>query len=146
MNEGTGAVGFSLADLPTELSVLLLAVILGLVHVFAAAIAMTKDRGAQWNAGPRDGEPPAMGNLAGRLDRASNNFKETFPFFAAAVLIAFTTGRLSELSALGAQLYLVGRIIYLPLYAFGIPMVRSLAFMLSIAGMVMVLIAAFTPA
>jgi len=47
---------------------------------------------------------------------------------------------------LGAQLYLVGRIIYLPIYAAGIPIVRSLAFLLSVAGMVMVLIAAFTPA
>ena len=146
MNNLTTATGFSLADLPTELTVLLLAVILGLVHIFAAAIAMTKDRGAQWNAGPRDGEPPAMGNLAGRLDRANSNFKETFPFFAAAVLLAFTTGRLSELSALGAQLYLVGRIIYLPLYVAGIPVARSLSFMLSVAGMVMVIIAAFTPA
>lgn len=146
MNDATTASGFSLADLPTELSVLLLAAILGLVHVFAAAIVMTKDRGAKWNAGPRDGEPPAMGNLAGRLERASNNFKETFPIFAVAVLVAFTTGRLSDLSALGAQLYLVGRVIYLPLYAVGIPIVRSLAFMLSVAGMVLVLIAAFTPA
>jgi len=146
MNNLTTATGFSLADLPTELTVLLLAVILGLVHIFAAAIAMTKDRGAQWNAGPRDGEPPAMGNLAGRLDRANSNFKETFPFFAAAVLLAFTTGRLSELSALGAQLYLVGRILYLPLYVAGIPVARSLSFMLSVAGMVMVIIAAFTPA
>lgn len=145
MNDATSA-GFSLADLPTELTVLLLAAILGLVHIFAAAIAMTKDRGPQWNAGPRDGDPPAMGNLAGRLERASNNFKETFPIFAVAVLIAFTTGRLSGLSALGAQLYLVGRVIYLPLYAAGIPMVRSLAFMLSVAGMVMVIMAAFTPA
>ena len=145
MSDAT-SVGFSLADLPTELTALLLAAILGLIYIFAAAIVMTKDRGTQWNAGPRDGDPPPMGNLAGRLERASNNFKETFPIFAVGVLVAFTTGRLSGLSALGAQLYLVGRIVYLPLYAAGVPIVRSLAFMLSVAGIVMVFIAAFTPA
>ncbi len=145
MSDATSA-GFSLADLPTELTALLLAAILGLIYIFAAAIAMTKDRGAQWNAGPRDGDPPPMSNLAGRLERASNNFKETFPIFAVAVLVAFTTGRLSGLSAMGAQLYLVGRVIYLPLYAAGVPIVRSLAYMLSMAGIVMVFIAAFTPA
>ena len=49
---------------------------------------MTLQRGLRWNAGPRDEPMPPLTGVAGRLSRALRNFLETFPFFAAAVLIA----------------------------------------------------------
>ncbi len=43
-------------------------------------------------------------------------------------------------TAWGAQLYFYGRVLYVPLYAFGIPVVRSLAFTAAMAGIVVILL------
>src|SRR5215218_750316 len=42
----------------------------------------------RWSAGPRDEKMPPLRGVAGRLDRALRNFMETFPLFAAVVLVA----------------------------------------------------------
>jgi uncharacterized MAPEG superfamily protein len=65
--------------------------------------------------------------VAGRLDRALSDFLETFPLFAAAVLIAHVTGRHDWMTIWGAQLYFWGRVAYVPLYAFSVTFVRTLA-------------------
>lgn len=135
-----------MGELSTELTVLLLACILAFVHLFAAALAITKERGAKWNAGPRDEALPPPGPLAGRLDRAFRNFLETFPIFAVAVLVAVLANRTNAQTALGAQLYLAARVVYLPVYAAGTPYVRSLVWGVALLGIILVLIGAFTPA
>jgi uncharacterized MAPEG superfamily protein len=43
---------------------------------------------------------------------------------------------------MGAQIYFWARLIYVPVYAAGIPVVRTLIWAVSIAGLVMVLLAA----
>ena len=57
----------------------------------------------------------------------------------AAVLIVSAAGLNNENSALGAMLWLGARVVYLPLYALGVPYLRSLAWIVSLAGIVMVL-------
>ena len=52
---------------------------------------------------------PPLGGTAGRLDRALRNFLETFPLFAAAVLIAALSLAWS-VATLGIILILVGLI------------------------------------
>ena len=91
------------------------------------------------NVGPRDEPMPPPGPLVGRLDRAQANFFETFPLFAAAVLIDAIAGLDTHWTAIGALVWLGARLIYLPLYAFGIPGVRTAVWMLSIAGLALVL-------
>ena len=76
----------------TELTMLALSIVLGLVQITIAAQASTRQRGADWNVGPRDEALPPLAGTAGRLDRAMRNFLETFPLFAAAVLIASLAG------------------------------------------------------
>lgn len=66
---------------------------------------------------------------------------ETLPLFAAAVLIAHVAGERSTVTLWGCWLYLIARVIYLPLYAFGVPVLRSLVWALSLLGLVMVLAA-----
>ncbi|MCT7046442.1 MAPEG family protein, partial [Salmonella enterica] len=78
-----------------------------------------------WNAGNRDEQVPLTG-LAARVDRASRNYLETFAFFAAAVLVVVVGQRTNAQTALGAQLYVWARVIYLPVYAIGIPYLRTL--------------------
>lgn len=119
----------------TELLVLLAGTALGLVHIGLQSMAMTKQRGLQFNMSPRDDTQPLTG-LAGRLDRASTNYRETFAFFAVVVLVGAITQRFSATTSAAALTWLVARLVYLPLYAFGVPGVRSLVWIVSVVSIV----------
>lgn len=127
----------------TEMCMLVWSVALGLIQIALAASGSVAQRGLTWAAGARDGEPKALTGVAGRLCRASSNFLETFPLFAAAVLAAFALQRHDGMIALGAQLYFWARVAYVPVYAAGIPYLRTLVWTVSIVGIVMVLAALF---
>jgi len=122
-----------------EIRMLAWSIVLGFVQLLLAATTMTMQRGSKWNASARDGTPPPLVGVAGRLDRAFRNFLETFPFFAAAVLAVVWAQRLDGHTALGAQLYFWARVVYIPLYAAGIPYVRSLVWAIAMIGVVLVL-------
>ncbi|WP_422505533.1 MAPEG family protein [Stenotrophomonas sp. GZD-301] len=120
-----------------EIQMLVWSMLLGIVHLFAASAATTRERGLAWNASARDGQTAPVRPLTGRLQRAQSNFMETFPFFAAAVLAVVLTQRQDGLTALAAQLYFWARVVYLPLYAAGVPYVRSLVWLASLAGILL---------
>jgi len=130
-------------DMTPEFILLALTLILALVQIGAAGMARTAELGGKWNAGPRDGAPPPPGKVAGRLMRAQANLFETLPLFAAAVIMAHIAGKDGILTGVGAHLYFFGRLIYVPLYAFGVPYIRSLVWLVAAAGLVMVLAALF---
>ena len=127
--------------LPTELAVLAWGSILGFLHILIATQAKTRQYGGKWNTGARDEELPAPKPVVGRLMRAQSNFFETYPIYIAAVMLALTAGS-TDGTKLGAWLWLGGRVAYLPLYAFGVPLVRSLAWIVSVVGIVMVMLPA----
>jgi uncharacterized MAPEG superfamily protein len=120
---------------------LALSVALGLVQVVAASHFASFQRGYRWTASSRDEPVEPLRGVAGRLDRALRNFLETFPLFAAVVLSAHAAGLHNEFTEWGAQLYFWGRVAYLPLYAAGVPLVRSLVWNLAAAGILLFLIA-----
>ena len=124
----------------TELTMLALAVVLGLVQIVLAAQAKTRQNGFQWAAGPRDSPRPPLTGVAGRLERALSNFLETFPLFVAAVLVAHAAGRHDGMTVWGAQLYFWARVAYVPLYAFGITLVRTLAWAVATLGIILILL------
>lgn len=125
-----------------ELKLLGAAVIVGLVQLLWAAGAARAQQGdMKWAAGPRDTPMPLSG-VAARLERAFWNFAETFPFFAAAVLACAFAGKLGQpLTVWGAGAYVLGRALYAPLYASGVPLVRTLVWLVSMVGLLMVLAA-----
>ena len=125
-----------------ELGCLYAATLLGLGQLIVATQAATARRGFKWNMSSREKRAPELTGAAGRLDRAYRNFYETFAFFVAAVLIVQVTGRHSDLSALGARLYVIARVIYVPIYAAGIVGLRSLVWLASMAGLALVLYSA----
>lgn len=127
----------------TELTYLALTLILALVQIFLPAAARTAEFGSKWNAGPRDETPTAKKPLTGRLERAQANLYETLPLFIGAVLIAHVIGASSALTVWGTALYFWGRVAFVPIYALGIPYVRSLVWVVSFAGLVMVLASSF---
>jgi len=124
-----------------ELRYLALSIVLVVIQLLLAGFFATKERGSAWNAGPRDAPQPPLKPLAARLERAARNVLETFPLFAAAVLVAHAAGVHTALTAIGATLYFWGRILYVPLYAFGIPYVRSVVWLIATAGIGLILLA-----
>jgi uncharacterized MAPEG superfamily protein len=123
----------------TELFVLAWGCVLGIVHIWAAVRVKTRQYGAKWNVGPRDEELPPPTPLVGRLSRAQANYFETFPIMAAAILLVSAAGLNTDWTAAGAVGWLAARIVYLPLYGLGVPVARTLAFTISMVGIVMVL-------
>ena len=122
-----------------ELKIAALGALLLLVHIFAAVHLKTKQYGRKWNVGARDESLPPLDPVGGRFARAQANFQETFPIAIVALLGVVIAGRTSAWTALGGWIWLAARTIYLPLYAFGVPVVRTIAFTISIAGLVLVL-------
>lgn len=131
-------------DMTPEFIALAGVLILAIVQIGLAASVRTAELGVKWNAGARDGDVPPPGKLAGRLIRAQANLFETLPIFAAAVIMAHVAGKDGgPLTLWGTHLYLAGRLIYLPLYAFGVPYLRTLVWLGSFVGLVMIIVALF---
>lgn len=126
-------------ELPIELTLLGLTLFLALVHIFAAVHVKTRQYGVEWNVGARDEAMPPLAPLAGRLARAQANLFETLPLFVGALLAAFVAGRLGWKTEVGAHLYFWSRLIYLPLYALGIPRLRTLVWGTGVAGLLLIL-------
>ncbi|HEX3982094.1 MAG TPA: MAPEG family protein, partial [Acidisoma sp.] len=96
-------------------------------------------RGLQFSASARDDQKPIEG-VSGRIVRANANFKETYVFFVALVLAGALLHRHSTLTVVGAQLYFWSRIVYWPLYVAGVPLIRSLVWLVSLLGLVLLLV------
>jgi uncharacterized MAPEG superfamily protein len=122
-----------------EMQMLVWSVALGLLQLIIATTATLGQCGLSWMASPRDGTPRVLTGIVGRLDRADANFLATFVFFAALVLAGYVLQRHTATTALGAQIYFWSRVIYLPIYALGIPYLRTLIWTASIVGIVMLL-------
>ena len=120
--------------MPIELLGIVASVALGFLHIVLASHAASMQRGYWWAAGARDQQLPPLHGVAGRLARASANYLETYPYFAVLALAVHVTAANSVVSAWGIGLYLVGRTVYLPLYAFGVVLVRSLAWNVAVLG------------
>lgn len=124
-----------------ELTILGWTLVLAVAQILMPAFLHTKQAGIAWNASARDHEIVPAGKVTARLLRAQKNLYETLPLFIGAILIAHVAGIHTEHTLLGAQLYLGGRIAYVPLYAFGVPYVRSLVWVLSMLGLAYLLAA-----
>jgi uncharacterized MAPEG superfamily protein len=71
--------------------------------------------------------------------RAQANFEETFPIAIVALIGVVLANRTSALTALGGWIWLGARVVYLPLYAAGVPVIRTIAFVISMVGLGMVI-------
>jgi uncharacterized MAPEG superfamily protein len=128
---------------PTEIVMLGLGAALLLVQMFLQSISSTAEMGTSYKAGSRDEAKALQGVFAGRADRAFRNLLETFPVFAALALALVVTGRNGGLGALGAEVWIVARILYVPLYLIQIPLARSLVWFVSIFALVAMLVRLF---
>lgn len=124
--------------MPIELQLLVWTVALAVVQMLVAVSGATLQVGLPTLAGNREGLPELTG-WAGRAARAHRNLLESIVLFAALVLVAHATGRTNELTALGAQLFFWGRVAHAVIYVLGLPWVRTLAWLVSLAGLLVIL-------
>jgi uncharacterized MAPEG superfamily protein len=87
----------------------------------------------------RDHLPEATA-LGGRAERAAANTKENFVLFVALALTAQLAG-LAEQATAGAAVFFWARVIYLPVYLFGITYLRSAIWGVGVVGLGMMLLA-----
>jgi uncharacterized MAPEG superfamily protein len=126
----------------TELRLLVASVILGLVQLIAASHLISFQHGYRWTAASRDEPVPPLRGLASRVDQATTNFLESFPFFAALVLVAHFTNHYGLLTLWGAHLYFWARLGYLLTAVLGYGLIRSAIFWnAALTGMVLYLVA-----
>ncbi len=78
-------------------------------------------------------ETRSVTGMTGRLKRALDNSIVAMTLFAPAILILVILDRTSPATLLAAQVFLIARVIYLPVYAFGIPAIRTLVWLVGFA-------------
>ena len=125
-----------------ELTYLLFSVLLTFVQVLIAAAAANQVVGLTTLAGNREGLAEMPG-FAGRARRAHLNMLENMVLFTALVLIAVVANKTNAMTALGALIFFWGRLIYAFIYLLGVPWLRTLAWFVSVIGMVLIALQLF---
>ena len=120
-----------------DLKYLLFSVLLTFVQVLIAAASANQAVGLNTLAGNREGMAELTG-FAGRARRAHLNMIENMVLFAVLVLIAAVAGKANATTAMGALIFFWARLIYAVIYLIGIPWLRTLAWAVSVIGMVMI--------
>ena len=124
--------------MPIELTYLALCVVLFIVMIVVQALGSIRSNSMSFLVGPRDGMVDKT-DFSGRCRRANANMIEGMVMFVPLVLIVVHMGMTSPLTALGAACFFFGRLIFAPTYWLGVPWVRTRAWFVSIAGILMLL-------
>lgn len=124
-----------------ELLMLVLSGLLGIVQIILASHTASFQWGYRWAASSRESVVLPLTGVANCFDRALRNFLETFPIFAAIVLVTELTGRQGSLTFWGVHLYFWARLLYVPLY--GVPIVRSIFWNIATVGILLLVAALF---
>ncbi len=122
--------------LPLELQVLVWSVMLLFAHIGLQSGLATLETGLFYNASARDDNRKPSGIVAGRAQRALGNFLETYAAFVGLALALAISGRAGGVGAQGAIVWIVARVVYIPLYLGGVPFVRTLVYAVSIWGLI----------
>jgi uncharacterized MAPEG superfamily protein len=120
-----------------DLKLLMWSTALTVLQMLVAVLGITLQAGLPAIAGNREGLPEATG-WAGRAQRAHRNMLESLVLFAALVLVAHAAGKANAATALGAQLFFWGRLVYALVYIAGIPWLRTAVWCVSIVGLVLI--------
>jgi len=115
-----------------ELSAAAIVIALGLVQVFLQAGEYRRVHGVTYANTAQDRpsyKPDSL--LLGRLTRALRNLNETLPFFLGGLLTLTINGVSTPVTRIAAVVFVAARILYLPLYALGVPNLRGLVWTIS---------------
>jgi uncharacterized MAPEG superfamily protein len=90
------------------------------------------------NIGPRDHVRP-LTVTGQRAARALANMQEALPVFITLALLDVILAPQASLAVTGAWLFLVARVLYVPLYLLGVPVARTLAWAAGWVGLILML-------
>jgi len=121
-----------------DLWALLAAMLLAVVQLTLSSVLTLRQLGGTWVAGPRD-EPREVTGVSGRFVRAHRNLLEIFPQFLAALFLVHAADAVGSWSVVGAWLFVIARLLYVPAYAFAPPGVRPLCWLAAQVGIFMIL-------
>jgi uncharacterized MAPEG superfamily protein len=119
-----------------EVVCLELSVLLWLAHVIVQAVAGRAAFGSAYLFSSRDTQPKPKGIACGRATRALNNYVENLVPFVAMALGLIAMGRTG---GLGATVWIVARILYLPIYVAGVVYVRTALWGIAVVRLLMML-------
>lgn len=119
-------------------SVVYTALILMAVLMFQGGL-VPRLQGFKWGLSSRD-EPKEYSALQHRVSRTVANHLEGMAIYVPLILVAHLADVSTSLTTLGATLFVVGRALFAGFYIFGVPVARSGAWAISIAGIVLILI------
>ena len=125
-----------------DLKYLLFSTVLCFVQVLISAAMANQQVGLLTLAGNRAAVPEFTG-IAGRARRAHLNMLENLVLFAALVLIAAVAGKANATTALGAAIFFWARLAYAGIYLAGLPWLRTIAWGVSVVGMIMIAVQLF---
>jgi len=113
---------------------ILAALLLYLVNIYIPAALFLPAEGLVRHVGARDDLPPPS-PLVGRARRSLANLQENMPIFLGLALLAMIVpGVDMGRAVLGAQVFVLARVVYIPMYLFGVPLLRSAAYMVGLVG------------
>ena len=119
-----------------ELTYLLWSVALTFIIMLIAVSGATLQVGLPKLAGNREGLPDCTG-WVGRATRAHRNILESLVLFAVLVLVAQALNIHNGLTLLGAQLFFWGRVAHAIVYIAGIPWLRTVVWLVSVVGLIL---------
>jgi uncharacterized MAPEG superfamily protein len=115
------------------------ALVVYVVHIYLPVLLFLPAEGFFARLGARD-KMPEPSALAGRARRALVNLQENLPIFLTlAILAMIVTSTKTDLAVSGAMVFVLARAAYLPLYLISIPGLRSLAYLVSVIGLIMMI-------
>ncbi len=120
-----------------ELSWLVGCVGIFFLHILSEVFTGNRQYSLGTLLGPRDQLEP-LGAPIARCKRATANMIESLVMFAPLVLVAVVAGKTNEMTALGAMIFFFARLAYAPLYWFGVPVARTLAWFAGLGGILLI--------
>lgn len=115
-----------------ELAMAVAIILLGMFQLMLTAIEYRRVHGVKYANTARDVPSTKQDSkVLGRLSRAQSNLMETAPYFIGLALIITVAQASTPTTQLAAVAFVLLRVIYLPLYAFGVPDIRGLIWTLS---------------
>ncbi len=120
-----------------ELTMLFWAVVLTFAQLLVAVLLAIGQLGLTELTGNREGLAPPS-EMAGRAKRAHANMLESLVLFAILILVVQVAGLNNEMTALGAQIFVLARLVYAVVYIVGVPWLRTVIWAISVVGMVII--------
>lgn len=122
-----------------EVTLLVWSFVIFLLYMGAQSTTYRMQHGVRFANTARDNEA-APNLLTARAEKALRNFLETYAAFIALAVATELSGRSDVFTQWGASIWFVARIVYLPLYVFGVQDIRSLVWFASFIGLILMFI------